>query len=149
MDNLVTSLKSQYPKLSFKTGDVFSWSSSRQTITYVHSDQADNICDLLHELGHAILVHSAYDSDMELLTKEVAAWKQAKEISMQLGISIDDDHIEQCLDSYRDWIFKRSSCPECRVQGIQKSPELYFCLNCVNTWHVTKSRFCRPYRRSK
>lgn len=149
MNELLQQLSVRYPRLSFQEGAHFSWSAAKQSITYTSLDDADSSWDLLHELGHATLNHAAYTNDMELLKKEVMAWDKALELSQDFGITIDPDHIEDCLDSYRDWIFKRSTCPECRIQGIQKTPEQYLCMNCKHTWIVTKSRFCRPYRRSK
>ena len=149
MQNLVTKLQLRYPNISFLEGDVFRWSPSEQTVTYINSGKASDPWSLLHELGHALLQHQAYQSDIELLQKEVAAWHTANSICEDFGVSIDSDHVETCLDSYRDWIHKRSTCPQCSLQGIQKTSEEYLCFNCKHTWVVTSARFCRPYRRSK
>ena len=149
MNDLLQQLRQDYPNLTFTQGNHFSWSSAKNQITYTSDTEASDTWNLLHELGHGILVHSEYTNDVDLLMKEVAAWEQARKLALLYNIAIDDEHMQDCLDSYRDWIFKRSSCPECRVQGIQKSSEQYMCLNCKHTWRVTKSRLCRPYRRSR
>jgi hypothetical protein len=146
---LLQQLTRKYPQFTFEEGNHFSWSAARKSISYTSIEDADSAWNLLHELGHALLDHSAYTNDMELLKKEVCAWDKALELAREFGVVIDADHIEDCLDSYRDWIFKRSTCPECRAQGIQKAPERYICINCRHSWIVTKSRFCRPYRRSQ
>lgn len=149
MKKLVTALQSSYPDITFNEGTIFRWTPSTRSITYTDRGKEHNTWSLLHELGHAILNHQAYSSDIELLQKEVAAWRQAIALAANFDITIDTEHIENCLDSYRDWIHKRSTCPECSLQGIQRSSEQYFCLNCRHTWKVTSARFCRPYRRSK
>jgi hypothetical protein len=100
----------------------------------------------LHETGHALLEHTAYTSDAELLYLEVAAWKHAELLASMLGVKIDDSHIQQCLDSYRDWLFARSSCPRCLSSSLQTEIDKYECFNCRVQWRVSRSRFCRIYR---
>jgi hypothetical protein len=81
---------------------------------------------------------------------EVAAWEYAKELAKRYGVSIDEDHVQDCLDSYRDWLYKRSICPACGTKSIQQDQELqYQCFNCRSMWGVAASRFCRPYRQFK
>lgn len=149
MKNLVTKLQSNYPGITFSEGTTFRWSPSNRCVTYLNTGKDTDAWSLLHEVSHAVLNHEVYQSDIELLQKEVAAWHTAVQLADSYGVTIDNDHIEICLDSYRDWIHKRSTCPQCALQGIQKSPEQYLCLNCSHTWVVTSARFCRPYRRSK
>jgi hypothetical protein len=101
---------------------------------------------LLHETGHGLLVHADYQSDLELLHMEVAAWEKAKELGQAFGVQIDPNHIEDCLDTYRDWLHRRSTCPTCGSVSLQHNSTEYHCHNCNAMWQVSSSRFCRPYR---
>lgn len=148
MDVLVNTLRNDYPQFSFATGQHASWSSKQQQVTY-NPDDPQAAWGLLHELGHALLGHTSYDSDMQLLLKETAAWEQARLLGQKYHIEINSNHIQDCLDTYRDWLHKRSTCPECGDHGLQPSQRLYRCPNCYHTWRVSASRFCRPYRLTK
>lgn len=134
---------------SFQATDSFYWSPQTKTIYFEPRslDAPKGQMALLHEVSHATLRHIRYGSDAELLALEVTAWqhaaKQASAWSMDV---IDPDHIQTCLDTYRDWLYARSSCPTCAVNSLQTAPLQYTCLNCLTTWNVSPSRFCRPYR---
>lgn len=149
MKELVLKLQRSHPELSFVEGDAFQWSPSRKEITYAKGSDTSSTWSLLHEVSHALLEHTTYRSDMELLQKEVQAWEHAQKISDKYAIVIDQDFVQDCLDSYRDWLYKRSSCPSCSLQGVQDASGQYSCINCKHTWVVTAERFCRPYRRSQ
>src|SRR6266567_285378 len=146
MEKLITRLKQDYPKLIFKQSLVASWSPKTKEICYKPSRKVSNSWSVLHEVGHAVLGHNSYGSDIELLQKELEAWNEARNIAKSYGLIIDDSHIENCLDTYRDWLHKRSTCPYCDKHGFQQSRGLYSCLNCEGTWKVSSERFCRPYR---
>jgi len=145
MEKLVLRLQADYPHLTFVAGQPFCWSPEDNHIFYSVDSGA---AGLLHEVGHALLKHGHYASDLELLTKELEAWQRAFELGAHYNIPVDREHAEDCLDTYRDWVHKRSLCPVCESSGLQTSPQRYQCLNCRHSWHVTAARFCRPYRRS-
>lgn len=148
MDELVISLKRDFPTLSFQAGRVFCWSPKQQEIFYRENSSGDTSkWALLHELSHALLGHKTYNSDFELLCLEVAAWDKAKEIGAKYGQQIDPEHIQNCLDTYREWLHRRSTCPACGNGSFQQNATTYGCFNCHATWKVTAARFCRPYRR--
>jgi hypothetical protein len=148
MDQLVRKLRADYPTLSFSVGDAACWSPGISHVYYT-LDKQWGAAGLFHELAHALLGHSDYRSDMDLLAKEIEAWEKARVISGTYGISLDENHLQDCLDTYRDWLHKRSTCPTCNVNGLQTSLERYSCVNCGHAWNVSSSRLCRPYRRSK
>lgn len=129
---------------TFKKGPVFSWSSSENTVYYSKSRKSSEnaVWSLLHEIGHAQLGHRQYNDDLELLMMEVAAWKQAKVLAEQYHLVIEEDHIEDCLDSYRDWLHARSRCPECATHSLQVDEVTYECYNCNTKWQVPASRMC-------
>lgn len=151
MANILKRLATLAPQVHFKAGDVFFWSPAKQLITYRPEALAEPVGHwaLLHELAHALLGHTHYRSDLELLLLEVAAWDKARALGRQLDLEIDDEHIQDCLDTYRDWLHQRSTCPTCGAVSLQQSSRQYRCFNCSTTWQVSASRFCRPYRMRK
>lgn len=149
MRSLLSSLKKDFPGLVFSSGDDFCWSPKTQTVVYAARTGATADWALLHEVGHALLEHHNYRSDLELISLESQAWEKAKELGRTYGYQIDVDHIEDCMDTYRDWLHQRSACPRCSSQSLQQDARHYQCFNCGQVWTVTSSRFCRPYRRKE
>ena len=151
MHQLLSKLQLKYPDLQFLAGTQFSWSPENSTITYKQTASGKKATwSLLHETGHALLEHKSYKADFQLLRLEIAAWEKAKQLADDLDISIDNDHIEDCLDTYRDWLYKRSICPTCSNKCLQQDDYVHYrCFNCHTVWRVSTNRFCRAYRRSK
>lgn len=146
MEQLLSKLRSLLPDVSFVQGESFYWSPGKQKITYTDNDDIESQWTLLHEVSHAVLDHTSYNSDFELLHLEVAAWEEAKNLGKRLDVKIDENHIQDCLDTYRDWLHQRSTCPTCSSVSLQDSVNSYHCHNCHTEWQVSNSRFCRPYR---
>lgn len=148
LNNIKKAFKLQLPEIRFISSDRFYWAPETKTI-YYDKNSRGNTADLalLHEISHAKLKHTAYRSDFSLIQLEVDAWEEAKKIANELGIKINLNHIEDCLDTYRDWMAKRSQCPNCGIRNLQQADlTQYSCYNCHSKWKVTPSRFCRPYR---
>jgi hypothetical protein len=145
-NKLLERIAADYPQFKFKSGGQEHWSPKTNTITYELAE--DGHYGLLHELAHALLGHRNYKNDFELLKLESQAWHKAAEIGQKYGINIDEDHIQNCLDTYRDWLHRRSKCPACGVHAAQIDARTYKCLNCGATWNVSAGRFARSYRRS-
>lgn len=145
---LIPKLRSDYPTIHFTPGDRASWSPKSRQVFYTDSEDEREMWAVLHELGHALLNHTTYETDVSLLKKEVQAWAKAAQLADHYDITIDPDHIENSLDTYRDWLHARSLCPTCHAQGLQSSSNRYSCPNCKSAWQVTSERFCRVYRRS-
>lgn len=145
---LLETLKVRLPEVRFEPGEAFLWSPEQQLICYPEALMAESsgTWALLHETAHGMLQHASYETDFELLLLETAAWQQAKELALELEMEIDEDHIQDCLDTYRDWLHRRSTCPTCGVVGLQHTRNEYACHNCNSTWRVSNSRFCRAYR---
>ena len=125
MDTLVNKLRYTFPDIIFSIGNTFSWSPATKTISYPNnvSDKTVGAWSLLHETGHAQLKHTNYSLDIDLLLMEVQAWEKAKEIGLLTGYNIDENHIQDCLDTYRDWLHKRSTCPRCGLVCLQTTPQ--------------------------
>jgi hypothetical protein len=147
MEKLVHKLQADHPGLQFTIGEAHCWSPGKRQIFYAAGERASNIAGLLHELGHARLGHHAFTSDVDLLQKEVAAWQEAANLAQRYGVTLDGNHIQDCLDSYRDWLYQRSRCPVCSATGVQESNKQYRCINCAASWRVSSARMRRPYRR--
>ncbi len=151
MDSLLDVLRTQYTNLTFQQGDAFCWSPETNEVIYaMQPGDRTAAWSLLHETSHALLGHTTYTTDFELLKLEVAAWDKAKKLAKIFDICIDEDHVQDCLDSYRDWIYARSICPRCGNKSLQQANlRHYKCFNCHMIWQVTPSRFCRAYRATK
>lgn len=148
MEKLIARLRQDYPHLSFTTGSMNCWSPSDNVISYAIGNNESALASVLHEVAHALLEHTDYANDLELLRKEVKAWEKAMLLAPKYQVVMHDDHIQTCLDTYREWVHKRSLCPICSTSGLQKTQIQYTCINCRHNWEVTNSRLCRPYRRS-
>ena len=150
-DDLLTSLAADFGHVTACAGQHFSWSPATQEVIYRTGTEAPtDLWSLLHEFGHAALGHKTYHSDFELVRLEVAAWQKAKQLATGYGLTISEEHVQNCLDTYRDWLHRRSLCPTCGCQSLQRDNQpVYECFNCHTTWRVSASRFCRPYRQTK
>lgn len=149
MEHTVSLLQKRFPQLSYSESNTFYWSPETKQVFYSPQiKDASSVWSLLHETSHGLLEHCSYRTDLELLRLEMAAWERAKELAAELNIKIDNGHIEDCLDTYRDWLYARSTCPRCGNQSLQQPKFRYKCYNCHTMWKVTPSRFCRTYRNS-
>lgn len=148
MEKLITKITRDFPSLRLRPGSTFYWAPDDQAIFFDSTATGQTArWSLLHEVGHALLEHKNYTSDMDLLALELTAWEKAQSVGNIYNISIKDEHIQQCLDSYRDWIYKRSTCPICSTTSAQQdNTTTYHCYNCHHAWQVSNGRFCRSYR---
>ena|SRR3990167_1125172 len=150
MKTLINQLKKDFLDVKFEPGERFTWSPENQVVIYKITSPPDPVAiwSLLHEVGHALLVHNDYQTDFELVQMEAAAWQKAEELGKKYSYKINTEHIQDCLDTYRDWLYKRSLCPACSLSSLQVDSKTYRCFNCGSEWQVSKSKLCRPYRRS-
>jgi hypothetical protein len=149
LEQLLSDIARDYPDLSFIESAHFAWHAGKRHVSYQKSGKntQQSIFALLHELGHALLGHTDYTHDIELLQLEVAAWDKARALAETYGVELDEDYLQDCLDTYRDWLHLRSTCPSCFGRALQASQDRYRCFNCQTSWSVSRSRLCRPYRR--
>ena len=145
--SILKQLKNDYPKFSFAKDDKFQWSSSENTIYYDPSATNQAIF-LLHELSHAILGHSSYDQDIQLLSMERQAWDHTTSLAPTYNVIIDDEIVQSNLDSYRDWLHSRSTCPKCSANGLQIDKSIYKCPACAHSWQVNEAKTCALRRYS-
>jgi hypothetical protein len=140
-NDLLARLRSDFPGLTFTQGDTFHWSPDEKTV-YYPPNYAENAPQLLHEAAHGVLGHRQYENDLGLIKLEREAWNKATALGASYGISFDPEEIEDALDSYREWLHARSTCPRCHQNGLQTTPDTYACLICDQQWHVNDARTC-------
>ncbi|MDO4774144.1 MAG: hypothetical protein Q4A37_03415 [Candidatus Saccharibacteria bacterium] len=147
--DILDRLREDFPAFRFVIGEVFSWSPSQQAITIANPDDQ---AQLLHEVAHAVLGHARYARDIDLLAMEREAWQYAaNHLAPRYGVSLsmDDDVVQDALDSYREWLHRRSCCPRCGAAGIETEKHTYRCLLCNEYWQVNEARTYRLQRRRK
>lgn len=144
-NSLLDRVRSDFPDLIFTEGTTDRW-DTHGTIFYA---AAPSDASLLHELAHALLAHSAYTLDIDLIKMERAAWDHARRVlAPRYGVTISNDDAEDALDTYRDWLHNRSLCPDCHLSGLQQLPQpgshesTYLCLACRQTWRANAAKTC-------
>ncbi|MDO4872318.1 MAG: hypothetical protein Q4A27_02740 [bacterium] len=145
--NFVEILAKDFPQFNFESADDFHWNFETQTI-FFEPNSSNFEAQILHEIGHGIDQHANFSLDIELLQMENQAWETAREIAAEYGLKISQNLVEKHLDSYRDWLHRRSLCPNCFVNGFQQSDLSYKCPACGTIWNVNDSRF-KSLRRTK
>jgi hypothetical protein len=145
--NIIRDILADFPEINFTKSGSFKWDPQTKQVHYKAPSSEADCWSFFHELGHALLDHKTYSSDFELLKMEVLAWQRARTLAEKYGFDVSQDHVEQCIDSYRDWLHGRSKCRRCEQSGLEKTPGIYNCFNCDFTWKVSPARFCRVYRK--
>lgn len=150
LQNLLEQLRLDFPAVTFAEGEVFVWSPLSSTITFVTYEGAQEATwQLLHEVAHADLKHFDAELDVELIKCEAAAWTHAQTVlAARYRLTIPEAFAEDNLDTYRDWLHARSTCPDCAQTGLQTQKNAYSCLNCRRSWGVNDARTC-GLRRTK
>ncbi|MDO4271956.1 MAG: hypothetical protein Q4C83_03195 [Candidatus Saccharibacteria bacterium] len=135
-NQLIARLQNDFPDFAFVYDERPHWSAPTKTIHY-----SDDDMQTLHELGHALLGHSNYGQDVELLQIERAAWDKARELAPSYGLGIDEEVIEEALDTYREWLHARSKCPRCSQTGVQGvNSSKYLCPTCHAVWRPSAAK---------
>lgn len=139
--SLAAKLSIDFPNYQFIPSSEFHWSPLEKTIFY--NQGSKDSASLLHELSHALLGHEDYIKDIGLIEIERDAWQYASNTLAALyDTPISDEIVQDALDTYRDWLHARSTCPECTATGIQTKKSIYKCLACSSRWHVNDARIC-------
>lgn len=140
-------LSADYPQFTFKEDALCRWSPSTQTVYFAPLKQDEDVFSLLHELAHGLLAHTDFNNDLELIRKEVEAWEHAGTVvAPRYEVVIDETIIQEALDSYREWLHRRSACPNCQQNGLQIKTDTYQCINCRCQWRVNDARQCQLKR---
>jgi len=139
--SLAAKLCVDFPRFQFVHDKEFRWSPVEKIVFF---DQAsDDSASLLHELAHALLEHRDYTKDIQLIEMERDAWLYAREeLCPKYKVIVTDEEVQDALDTYRDWLHARSTCPECSATGIQAKMHTYRCIACGSRWRVNDARIC-------
>lgn len=142
IQSLINKLSKDFPEFKFKPGSEFWWSAKKNTVFY--NPEAELCLEYcLHELSHAILGHRGYIYDIDLVKLERDAWSYAKSnLENRFNINLDEEIIQDNLDTYREWLHSRSKCPNCDSTGIETRLQRYKCIACDNKWRVNEARIC-------
>ncbi|MDO4902041.1 MAG: hypothetical protein Q4A21_00600 [bacterium] len=140
-------LRADFTQFEFVCDHSFHWNLEKNSIFY--TEDQDFEAKILHELGHALCGHRNFEKDIDLLKMELEAWEQAKIVAQHYGVKIPQDLIEDHLDTYRDWLHKRSLCPNCQINGFQMKNGDYKCVNCQQIWHNNDAKFTELRRYKK
>jgi hypothetical protein len=139
--HLLPKLEKDFSAFHFTPATEFRWSPDEMTIYY--DEQARDDPTLLHELAHAVLDHKEYVKDIGLIELERDAWEYARNtLAPAYDVVIEEDVIQDSLDTYRDWLHARSTCPRCDATGLQIKKSDYRCIACGSTWRVNDARSC-------
>ena len=123
-------LKADYPKLKFRRGAKFAFRPPKTIVLGPYEPSWRLLA--LHEVSHAVLKHKDFRTDVERLKMENAAWEKARELADFYGIEVDEDLIQEELDTYRDWLHQKSRCPKCGLTRFQTPDGIYHCPLCEN-----------------
>lgn len=143
--DILAYLKSSIPSITLAEADTFSWRPAANTINYNREELQTNqgVLSLLHEAGHASRGHHAYVYDVELLQMESEAWDEARSMCNKMSICFDMNTAQDSLDTYRDWLYQRSTCITCGFISLQIESGIYRCFNCDSRWRVPHTPICR------
>jgi len=141
--SLAAKLAKDFPSIRFVRSDDFYWSPSTSTVHTAPVNDTSDELTLLHEVAHAVLGHSDFKRDIDLVRIEREAWDYVRStLAPRYGVTATEDDIEDMLDTYREWLHARSTCPHCSMTGIQTDSSLYHCLGCGHDWRVNDARRC-------
>jgi len=150
--SLAKQITADFPHITFAQGTDFRWAPTEQTIYHPKIQTTDHLRQLLHEVGHALLGHATYPSDVELLNMEREAWRHAAQtLAPRYGVTLDmeSEIVRESLDSYSYWLSARSTCPHCQAIGTAQGDNSYRCLVCQQVWRVNDARTCQLRRYKK
>lgn len=123
-------ISKDYPDLVFREGSKYAFRPPRTVV--IGSSEPFSELLMLHEVSHAVLKHKDFRMDVERLKMEAEAWEMVRELAPRYGIEINENLIQDELDTYRDWLHKKSRCPACGLTRFQTPDSLYHCPRCEN-----------------
>lgn len=123
-------IKSDFPDYRFISGKRFSFRPPK-TIMIGPEEPNDSLL-LLHELGHALSGHRDFDTSVRRVKMEREAWDKAEELALKYSVYFDEELVENELDTYREWLHKKTCCPRCKLTMYQTPDGIYHCPKCEN-----------------
>ena len=155
--NFLQKLISDYPQFRFCLDQKrfsFRYNEPKSAI-FIGPPQPFFALQTLHELGHALSHHKDYTTHIKRLKIESEAWEVAKTVlenyqeqaknlqnssnpsEKSAGKELesilpewDQGYVEDCLDTYRDWLHTKSKCKRCGQTRYQTKDGKYHCPFC-------------------
>ena len=121
-------LRTKYPELNFNSGKKFAFHPPKTIVLGPHEPCYKLLA--LHEVSHALLKHRSSKTDVGRLKMENEAWEMAKILAKENKVEVNEDFIQDQLDTYRDWLHKKSRCPDCGLTRFQTPDGQYHCPMC-------------------
>lgn len=125
---LAARLPVDYPQFRFIEGVKFAFRPPKTIVIGPEEPHAELL--LLHELGHALSGHRAFNTDIRRLRMEVEAWEVARDLAETYGVKFDEEVMESELDTYRNWLHQKSRCPKCGLTRFETPDGQYHCPRC-------------------
>ncbi len=129
-ETLLERIKRDFPEFNFCEGKKFVFKPPK-TIILGPEEPSYNLL-MLHELAHAVLRHRNFKMNVERLKMENEAWEKTRELAQRYGVDFDEEIAQEELDTYRDWLHKKSRCPECGLTRFETPDGQYHCPRCEN-----------------
>ena len=117
-----------FPEFRFVLGTKFAFRPPK-TVVIGPSEPFSQLLTL-HEVGHAVCRHKDFKMDVERLKMENQAWEGARKLALKYDIEIDEELVQNELDTYRDWLHQKSRCPVCGLTRFQTPDSRYHCPRC-------------------
>ena len=117
-----------FPNLIFKRGSRFTFRPPNIIILGPKTTNYELLT--LHEIGHALSNHKNYKTYLELLRMETEAWRRAKPLAQKYQVPYNEDLVQSHLNTYRDYLYLKTTCPHCGNYCIQSSTGKLFCPFC-------------------
>lgn len=130
VDALLARVRTDYPDLRFREGAKFAFRPPRTIVVGPEEPHAELL--LLHELGHAVSGHRDFTTDVARLRMEAEAWAAARRLAGEYDVEFDEEVAQGELDSYREWLHRRSRCRKCGLTRYQTPDGVYHCPLCEN-----------------
>ena len=128
LSDLISRLVGDFPDFRFVRGDKFMFQPPQTII--VGPDEPDSSLLVLHELGHALNGDFSFNTEVERLKIEVAAWEKARELAARYSVEFDEEVMQRELDTYRDFLHQKSRCPKCGLTRFQTVDGVFHCPRC-------------------
>lgn len=123
-------IKADFPEFRFVNGKKFAFRPPKTIILGPLEPFYELL--VLHEVSHAILKHKTFRVDVERLRMESEAWEKARELADRYSIEVNENLIQDELDTYRDWLHSKSKCKKCGLTRYQTPDGIYHCPRCEN-----------------
>ena len=127
-DDFIERVKLDFPELKFRNGKKYAFRPPKTII--LGPPEPFSELFTLHEVSHAILGHKDFKMDVARLRMESEAWARARELAAKYRVEVDENLIQEQLDTYRDWLHKKSRCPICGLTRFQTPDSVYRCPKC-------------------